>query len=227
MNQDTPNQSWFLKERRNSDRVLLVEGKDDAIFFDAFFKILLIAGVQIINAQSKSNLKVTNIKTFLNAPADVDVAPLRMLGIVFDADDVAPEMLFKSKIQELRNKDLPVPIRNATFSELNDAHPYRLGIYIAPDPVPGRMLEDLFLSLMPEDKSFCLDEFMRCYGLDESPHLIPKQKLQLFLATKKKLKIDEIRQGIQTTVEQNLWDFSHPNLSDLKAFLLSFALDNI
>jgi len=231
MNQLSVNQSTA------SDRILIVEGYDESAFCKVFLNHLGINDVTLINAESKDKIK-SEIESLLNNRSKVNPKPMK-IGIMMDADDNKALDRYNGwvgQIKELSKIKIPKK-RIGTFSQ-PDTTGLSFGVYITPHPNEGKMIEDLCLATVSPEKITCLNDYVACCQFSDDELTFPKRKMRIFLATYDSLEATEmLREGksikrekidrLEYANHQNLWDFDHPNLSDLKAFLLSFALDNI
>ena len=201
--------------RIRSDRLLLVEGKDEVNLFDALMKHCLDAEppVQVIDAGGKDqfpkNLRV--LHTLARARPS-----LRAIGVVRDADEDA-SAAFQSVCDHLRNVGYQPPPVHAGFSDTEPA----IGVFIVPDgEAPGAVETLCRRSKVDDDVSGCVDEYMRClheHGAMRSTN-DDKTFAHAYLAA---MGDPVARVGEGAT--QGVWDFGSPVFSELSGFLRRLA----
>ena len=140
-----------------SDRLLLVEGKDEENLFKALIKqrIGAEAGVRIIDAGGvdKFPRNLRAIRTAARARPT-----LRAVGVVRDADDDAAGA-FGSVCAHLRNTGYAPP---AAHGEFSGAVP-SIGVFIVPDGAgPGAMETLCRRSVEGTDGAKCVDAYLEC-----------------------------------------------------------------
>jgi hypothetical protein len=117
---------------------LLVEGKDEESFFEAFFSHLSIRDIQMRPYEGKDRLSAF-LKAFILDPG---YGKLRAFGIVRDAD-LSQDSAFESIARALENAGLHHPKRSGEFANKGGK---KIGIFILPGSGNSGMLEDLCLS---------------------------------------------------------------------------------
>ena len=138
-----------------SDRLLVVEGKDDFSFFEEFLKKLNINDVDIRNVGGKGEYK--NKLPLLIKTSGFD--SIKKIAIVIDAHENC-KSTFESiyNIIERKMKLIP-PKRTNTYSEANPS----IGIFIMPDNCSVGSIEELCLNTIKNDSSLkCIDSFIKC-----------------------------------------------------------------
>jgi hypothetical protein len=206
--------------------VLLVEGRDEQNFFEAFLKHLGITNVTVLQLTGKPTKdRVTaavNIPGFKQAMA---------YAIIRDADDNA-DNAFRSVHNILRDLNQPYPNTRNAFAQGTP----KVGVYIIPGDRDAGMLEDLCMSTVEGHPVLpCLEAFMNCidgkvnfpdppdpnaprtsdYCHPNNPH---KAKAKAFLAANKH---DLPNLGV--AAQKGVWDFDHVCLRELKEFLGQLA----
>ncbi len=185
-------------------KVILVEGKSDEKFFDAFIKHLQIEGVQIISTGSKDNLSkvLKAIKTY----------NIKCLGIVRDADEDA-ESAFKSVCSALKNAGLPVPKRPL---ELAKGKPSVITLIIPPNS-KGCLETICFKTYDDNNLKNCVYEYFNCLEKNNVKFSTEckkdKAKLQVLLAAER----PEINVGIAT--KKGLFNFDSEEFKPIIDFL--------
>ena len=141
-----------------TNRLLLVEGKDEVNLFGALIKTCLQDDGQLIQI-----LEVGGERKFRPSLMAVKVAAqsgpsLRSIGIVRDADE-NPNGSFTSVCNSLRNVGYEPPAAHAEFS--NDTP--SIGVFIVPDGSQRGAVETLCRrSVAGEDAAQCADEYLAC-----------------------------------------------------------------
>ena len=189
-------------------RQLLVEGRDEELFFGAFLRNLQMEEVQVRNYQGKDNLR--NYLEIFSGMADMD--QVHSIGIVRDADDSAQSAL-QSVQGSLRNAGLAVPIRFVTPGE----GPPRVSVFIMPDNDGSGALERLCLSTLADDPAMtCVEAFLTCVNARVSapPQDQQKARIHAFLASRED---PELRLGEAAQRGYIPWD--HPAFGSLAQFL--------
>lgn len=162
--------------------LLLVEGKDDEGFFDAFLKHLNITNIQVLSVAGKTKIR-KNLKALTKTPGFSD---LFTLVVVRDADE-NPDGAFQSVQDALGNAGLPVP--DKPF-EICAGEP-RVMVLILPGQGKTGALEDLCLQAVADDAIlYCVEKHLQC--LKDQRVTLPKNtgkaKVQIFLGSKEVLK---------------------------------------
>lgn len=163
-----------------SEKLLLVEGKDDEGFFKALLKQLQLENIEIRNFDGTPNFS-TYLKTLKATPGFSQVASL---GIVRDAD-TNHNSAFQSICTGLQQAKLNIPQKPLVTAE---GEP-KVTVYILPDCQNPGMLETLCLKSVENDPVFpCMEEYFRCMQNQNvvMPNNLPKAKLGAFLASRQK-----------------------------------------
>jgi len=187
--------------------ILIVEGKHDKAFFEAFCDHFQ-KDLQVIALQGKDNLKnrLESIKNESNFRSTV-----KSIGIVMDADE-DPKSTFRSIQDSLRRIELACPSKPFEFIEGKP----RIGIAILPDENTPGELEDLCLKVIQEESTFCcVERYFRCL-MDNGAQLkkISKAKIYAYLSSKER---PELRLG--EAAKAGYLRFDHPALCRLKDFI--------
>lgn len=97
----------FNFQRVTKKSLLLVEGPQDALFFDALLgEMSIVDEIQIVAARGKGNFP--SLLDSISADREVQSGNLKKLGIVHDADNDANEQ-WKCLCEALKSIGLPVP----------------------------------------------------------------------------------------------------------------------
>ena len=187
---------------------LLVEGREEQFFFDAFLRHLGINDVQIQNCGGKDNLRAV-LRTVAGS---LDFPLVSSIGIVRDADDNAQSAL-QSVQDSLGNTDLPVPQSFLTPAGESPT----VSVFIMPDNYNNGALEHLCLSAAEQDPAMhCVEEFLACIHarVPNPPQDSGKSRIHAFLASR----VDpELRLG--EAAQRGYIDWTHPAFNDLAQFL--------
>lgn len=185
--------------------LLLVEGKEDLVFFGAFIKHLNLTNIQIREIGGKTQLASRLESVFISEMAlNIDA-----IGIIRDADSNS-KAAFQSVCSALKKSGLLVPQKQTIIMP---GHP-SVGVLIVPAGHPNGMLEDVcFASITETEILQCIDQYFGCLPQKQLDHVIPKAKLQVYLAAKE----PELRLG--EAAEKGLWNWEHPVFDPMKDFL--------
>ena len=197
--------------RIRSDRLLLVEGRDEVNLFDALMKHCLDAGptVQVIDAGGKDRFP-KNLRALSTAAR---ARPsLRAIGVVRDADNDAAGA-FRSVCDHVRNAGYEPPAVHGKFS---DATP-SIGVFIVPNGEEPGAIETLCRRSKEGDAAAaCVDDFLNC--LDEHAAMrsinVDKSFAHAYLATTEN-PVARVGEGAM----QGAWDFDSPAFAELADFL--------
>lgn len=187
---------------------LLVEGREEQLFFDAFLTFLGINDVQIQNCGGKDNLR----PVLRTVSGSLDFPLVGSIGIVRDADNSAQSAL-QSVQSSLGNVGLPVPPSLITPAN----GPPKVSIYIMPDNASTGALEQLCLAALANDPAMtCVEDFLTCVNarVTEPPKDQQKARVHAFLASRED---PELRLGEAT--QRGYFDWNHAAFTDLSQFL--------
>lgn len=159
--------------------VLLVEGKDDKLFFEAFINNQELQNIQTLDIGGKTRLR-QNLKVLKKTPKFSEI--VISLGVVRDAN-TDPTAAFQSVRDALQSVNLPAPER--PLVPVGDSP--RVTVMILPEEGAHGMLEDLCLKAVARDPAIvCVEQYFQCLqqqGLSLS-HNTSKAKVQAFLASR-------------------------------------------
>ncbi len=196
--------------------VLLCEGQDEVVFFEAWFSELGIADVQVVPYDGK-----TQLAQFL---ADLTKIPgqsaVKQMAIIRDADDNA-----QGAIESVHGAIAAAPEAIRALSPTS---------FILPDNASPGALESLWLSSMAgHPMATCVEEFFRCIeGKGWKPSLShsknDKARAQLWIATKDipNARFGHVaargRKSTDGSSTKEKWiDFEHAAFQPLRDFLLA------
>ena len=185
--------------------LLIVEGKEDELFFSALANRLGITKLQVLAIGGKTQLR-GNLKA--RPPGFRSVASL---GIIRDANS-DPHGAFRSVCDALENAGLSVP---PAVGEPAGSEP-RVIVLILPDGQNPGMLEDVCLqSIQNHPVTPCIDQFFECVGgTAKAPREPSKARVHAFLSSRE---TPDLRLG--EAAEKGYWPFEDPAFHLIKEFL--------
>ena len=192
------------------EKLLVVEGADDARLFKALMRYIGVSGIQVLNVEGKDNIK----KMLKVIPSSPGFSKVSSIGVVRDADANADSAL-QSVRDALRDANLPVP--DALLSSVEDG--IKVVVLIVPHGEPSGAIEDVCLESVAGDAAMgCVQDYLNCIkdsvAEAERPNNLRKAKLQAFLASRK-------RPGkrLSEAAEAGYWDFDHTAFEPFKRLL--------
>ena len=201
--------------RIRSDRLLLVEGRDEVNLFSALMQHCLDAEptVQVIDAGGKDQFP-KNLRALSTAARTRP--SLCAIGVVRDADDDAARA-FRSVRDHIRNVGYEPPTAHGAFSDTTPS----IGVFIVPDGAGPGAIETLCRRSREGDAAAgCVDEFLNC--LDEHAAMrstnVDKTFAHAYLAAMKD-PVARVGEGAR----QGAWDFESPAFAELSDFLRELA----
>jgi len=171
--------------------LLVVEGREEELFFGSLIKHLELQNIQIMGIGGKTNLR-RNLEALTLSPHFDEVISL---GVVRDAND-NPAAAFQSVCDALHAVNLPVPER--ALMSAGDSP--QVSVMILPEEDAPGMLETLCLRAVEQDPAMlCVGRYFKCLqqkGLS-LPDDMFKAKVQVFLASRRKtgLRLGEAAQA--------------------------------
>ncbi len=195
-----------------SDKILIVEGKDEEHFFKAFLKsIKEDHGVQILSVGGKTNISKKYISALKNTP---DFSNVRQLGIIRDADESA-QSAFQSIRDILKHNNFPVPQQPGLPVT---SHSLTVSVFILPDNKNPGMLEDLCREVLrTQDVDVCIRNYLDCMRKIRSLRTFKNEAkawIYAYLAVQER---ERLRLGEFT--EAGGIPFEHDKLQGLRNFL--------
>lgn len=192
------------------EKLLVVEGTDDARLFKALMRHIGVSGIQVLNVEGKDNIK----KMLKVIPSSPGYSKVSSIGVVRDADANADSAL-QSVRDALRDANLPVP--DAPLSLAGDD--LRVAVLIAPHGKSSGAIEDVCLESVAWDAAMgCVRDYLNCIkdsvAEAEQPNNLPKAEAQAFLASRERpgLRLGE-------AAEAGYWDFDHIAFEPFKRLL--------
>lgn len=204
-----PEPKYFVNEDKPA--LLIVEGKEDEMFFKALIKHLKLANIQVsaVGGKDKMPNRIGAIAlepNFLNN--------VLSLGIVRDADASAAST-FQSVCSLLKKANLAVPkkVLQPSSAIVSEGNPCVIVMTIPIGKSSG-ILEDVCLeSVKEEPTTDCVNTYFDCLSTKHDKHVMPKAKLQVYLAARE----PELRLG--EAAEKHFWNWDHPVFEPIKDFL--------
>lgn len=198
-----------------SDRLLLVEGKDEVNLFDALIgeRVGADTDLQIIDAGGvgKFPRSLRAIHTAARARPT-----LRAVGVVRDADDDAASA-FASVCDHLRNAGFVPPPAHGAFSGAVPS----VGVFIVPDGLePGAMETLCRRSVEETDAARCVDAYLECLEQHGALHSNNPDKsfAHAWLAAARN-PVARVGEGARAGV----WSFGSPAFAAVSDFLRELA----
>lgn len=201
------------KQRIRSDRLLLVEGRDEVNLFGELLEHCFdVAGrqtIQIIDVGGREKFGI-NIAA-INAATE-RCSPLRALGIIRDADDSA-DSAFQSVCDALRNTGyVPPPVHG----DVSGGMP-AVGVFILPDGEGAGAIETLCRhSIAGGAASSCVETYIEC--LKDRGVLHSRNEDKTFTHAWLAAGEDPVAR-VGEGARQGVWDFGSDAFADLSAFL--------
>ncbi|MFH1862224.1 MAG: DUF3226 domain-containing protein [bacterium] len=189
-------------------KLLIVEGKDDKLFFESMITFFKIPSIQVFSVNGKSNFK-PKLHAIIQSPGFHEL--ISDIGIIRDADDNCQNS-FKSIQGTLRKEKLPTPSR---LMEKTAGKP-SIQIIILPNNRDNGMLEDICLQSIAQNSIKCIEEYISCMqGCNEllSKNL-SKTKVYTYLAAQ-----EDPRADLGVSAAQNSWNFDHQAFAEIRKFL--------
>jgi hypothetical protein len=210
-----------------SERLLLVEGKDECIFFSVWLP-RIVKSVQIINIGGKDQFN-NHFPVIMKLPGFNNV---QKLGIIRDAEDNCAST-FQSIQSMLNNNHMPPPLLAGQINKSTSPH---LGVWIMPDNLNTGSIENLCWDLVPRNdpRMACSENFIDCLknaGLRPKGNAdpdIPLKATSMFLPSRlEKTKVQaylgslcDPQRELGRAAEAGVWDFGHQRLENLREFLI-------
>ena len=192
------------------EKLLVVEGADDARLFKALMRYIGVSGIQVFKAGGKDNIRQT-LKVIKQSRGFSEVSSI---GVVRDADANAGSAL-QSVRDALRDANLPSP--DAPLSLVEDG--IKVVVLIAPHGESSGAIEDVCLESVAGDAAMgCVRDYLNCIkdsvAEAERPNNLRKAEAQAFLASRERpgLRLGE-------AASAGYWDFEHTAFDPFKRLL--------
>jgi hypothetical protein len=188
--------------------ILIVEGREEELFFGALIEHLGLQNIQIMPIGGKEQLR-RNLKALARSPSFAKVVSL---GIVRDAN-ANPSAAFQSVRDALQAVNLPAPDRPLVPTGRKP----QVTVMIVPEGDAPGMLEDLCLgSVQSDPASLCVEQYFQCLqqrGLP-MPHNMPKARIQVFLASR-----PEAGKRLGEAAQAGYWPWNDATFEPVERFL--------
>lgn len=193
------------------EKIVIVEGRDDKMFFEKLLEKLKINDIQIHVLEGKINFKnnfvdVKEVRGFNN---------VKKIIVILDADENYQNT--KDSIKTNINKILKASDEPLVFSSSNPSVAY----FIMPNNKDIGMLETLCVASQKNSPAMKqVDKFISEVDSDdmikEKPNNKDKAKAQAYLSI-----MPKIACGMAYGIVKNYWDLEHPDFQKLINFLKS------
>ena len=209
------------------EKLLLVEGADEVNFFNALFRHVNQADIQVASVGGRDNFK-NEIPMFVKARG---FGRLTKWAVIRDAEESEAINAFKSarnilekalkELNESKSLDQKIkyllPGSPGEFSSGS----LPIGIFILPDNSQPGMLEDLCLKTVEDHPAMkCVNDFYGCCKkLKKPPENEAKSKAEAFLAAMPKAMRKTSEDGVGIGAQKKYWNFDSEHLNPLKFFL--------
>jgi hypothetical protein len=194
--------------------LVLVEGKDEQLLFNALLGNEGINNVQVLDIAGKTNLR-QNLKALTASPHFGDVLGL---GVVRDAD-TNPTAAFESVRDALTASGLPGPPAPLTPSGQSP----QVNVMILPDQDSNGMLESICLDAVAGEPIMqCVEQYFECIGqhnIELQDNRILKAKVQVFLASR-----EDPGKRLGEAAQAGYWPWNAPAFQPMKDFLRDIIL---
>lgn len=197
-----------------SDRLLLVEGKDEVNLTAEMLRSWSIGGVQVIGVGGKDKFK-SEIDALMSFARSKGLR-LSAIGVVRDADD-SPNNALKSITGALRSLSLPAPTSHGAFAQ----GPPLVGVFILPDGTSPGAVEDLCWKAVADTAAGkCSTVYLEC--LEESGALASKNPAKTLVHSYLAAQVDPSARVGEGALK-GYWSFDHLVFNPLKDFVRRLA----
>lgn len=202
--------------RIDRKRLLIVEGRDEELFFVALLEGHLgRTDVQVLGVGGKTQI-ARNLQALVRDPG---YGALEAIAIVRDADLTAAECsepaargAWKSVTDAMARARIPVPSQHAVFVQSTP----RTGVFILPDGQHDGMLETLCVKSIEEEPAYsCLQRYFDC--LTEQG--IPQKRRDKGLAHAYLASRPEPDKRVGEAAQAGYWPWESPAFASVIAFL--------
>lgn len=195
-------------------KLLVVEGKEDELLFDALIRHLKLYDIQILAIGGKQELR-KHLRAMVTTPGFNQVVSL---AVVRDADH-DPHAAFQSIQNALQGAHLPVPDCPLlpVAKLLASGQKLQVVAMIVPGANRTGMLEDICLDAVAQDPAMrCLDQYFECLKTTHIP--LPgntsKAKIQAFLASR-----PEPGKRLGEAAQADYFPWEHQAFDEVKRFV--------
>jgi hypothetical protein len=196
--------------RIEKPKLLIVEGKDEELFFACMIQHLQLTEIQVAGIGGKNRIR-SELKAIVKEPP---FSKVESLGVTRDAD-TDPNAAFKSVKDALAEAGLPSPKKPLQPAK----GPPRVNVMILPSSDRKGALEDLCLDAVSHDPAnTCVDEYFDCLEDKDVawPRALSKAKVRVFLSSRS---APTLPLGLAAT--KGYWPFDNAAFEPLMKFLKS------
>ncbi len=196
--------------RVRQNRVLLVEGSEDARFLSALVRPP--ANVQILEMGGRDRLRYVLDLVLEDARK---IGGLQALGIVRDADDRPPNA-FQSVRDALQSRGLTPPDRHGEYAESDRP---AVGVFITPDGSSPGSLESLCVKSVNEaSEARCAEEYLQCVAKVRNAKWNAAKRDKAFAYAYMATSADP-ENHLNVGAAQGTWNRDSPAFGRLRAFV--------
>lgn len=193
-------------------KLLIVEGRDEEEFFNAFLENLEISDVQVAGVGGKTKIR-SNLKALKTT--DPYFAQVISLGIIRDADE-DHRAAFTAVQDALKAAGLPCPKRHLISTKTLP----KVTVMILPPESSHGSLEDICLGSVKDDPAMsCVDGYFGCLdakGIDRPVKDFVKAKARVFLSSR-----EDPTLALGIAAKKGFWPFDAAGFDSVKEFLRS------
>lgn len=190
-------------------KILIVEGKEDQMFFSSFLNSIAISDIQVLPIGGKTLLP-SSLQALKAEPNFVNV---RVLAITRDANSNASSA-FRSVCSALSNSNLPVPQNVLQPAGTNPT----VKVMIIPPGSSSGKLEDICLQAVANDIAMpCVHSYFTCLLTIPNfimPNDLSKAKVHTFLSSR-----TDPDKRLGEAAKAGYWPYNDPVFDPFKDFL--------
>lgn len=199
-------------------KLLFCEGKEDKAVIELLLKYQSISGVIIEDVRSQSNFGpvIENLPT----RPEIVQGKVEAIGFIRDADyEHAGIAAAHAKVQSLQNSLTKAGFASPTAHNSFAGNNPKIGIFITSLPSGNGMIEDLCLECLTDTvQKECMSAFFDCLKSSQQLGPINKSKAKMKIAM---ALLEHHSTRWIDTLDNPIWDWSHPVFNDLRLFLRS------
>ncbi|MGC9259619.1 MAG: DUF3226 domain-containing protein [Phycisphaerae bacterium] len=196
------------KVKITQTKLLLVEGKDEELFFSAALeKHTHVDDIQVLPIAGKTRLR----ENLASLKRDANFPGVTSLAVIRDADDSFASA-FQSVRDSLMHHKLPVPREHGQFT----TGVLRVGVFIMPDGKNNGMLETLCMrSVKGRAQTACVESYLDCLKQNGAyPAPVDKARAHAWLAGQ-----DDPEKRVGEAAQAGYWPFADSAFDNLWNFI--------
>lgn len=218
----------------DTTQLLVVEGRDDRVFFEKLGTYLNIRDrFQITEYGGKDNLD----NALLSVLGDPIFPQITHIGIVRDADYLPGAFSSVQSALAYANRNSPSPARHYPIPDTHTAFfgvRVQVAVLILPAPDLFGMLEDVVLTALEHDPiAPCVNEYIQCLqerGVNPVQERLSKTRMRVFIEGKHldsevSTGDDRRRTYLSDIYGMSWWTWEHPAFDIVKAFIQQLATE--